>query len=43
MTYEVGNLGPALGQAHKCGVVKPDYWDPNPPLLIIRYPMTIQI
>jgi hypothetical protein len=22
-TYDVGNLGPGLGQAHKCGGVKP--------------------
>jgi len=23
MTYDVGNPGPGLGQAHKCGRVKP--------------------
>ena len=35
MTYDVGNSGPALGQAQTCGGVKPVKWNPNPPLLII--------
>ena len=31
-TYDVGNLGPGLGQAHKCGGVKPANRIPNPSL-----------
>jgi len=26
MIYDVGNTGPGLGQAQKCGVVKPVNW-----------------
>jgi len=31
-TYGVGNLGPGLGHAQKCGGVKPVNGIPNPPL-----------
>ena len=34
MTYDVGNLGPGLRQAQKCGGVKPGNGIPNPLLLI---------
>jgi hypothetical protein len=30
-TYDVGNLGPGLGQAHKCGGVKPGNGIPTLP------------
>jgi len=30
MTYDIGNLGPGLEQAHKCGSVKPVNGIPNP-------------
>ena len=42
MTYDVGNSGPGLGQARKCGRVKPDEWDPNLPLLVIGSLMVLQ-
>ena len=34
MTYDVGNPGPGLGEAQKCGRFKLVNGDPNPPLLI---------
>ena len=38
-TYDVGNLGPSLGQTQQCGGVKPVNGDPtNPPLLITGSP-----
>ena len=40
-TYDIGNPGPGLGQTQKCGRVKSV--NPNPPSLIIGFPMTIQI
>ena len=30
MTYDIGNPGPGLGQAHKCGRVKPVNGIPTP-------------
>jgi len=41
MTYCVGNPGPGLGQAHKCGSVKLVNGIPNLPLLLIGSPMAI--
>ena len=40
-TYDIGNPGPGLGQTQKCGRFKSV--NPNPPSLIIGFPMTIQI
>ena len=42
-TYDIGNLGPGLGQAQKCGRVKPVNGIPTLPLLIIRSSIPIQI
>jgi hypothetical protein len=33
-TYDAGNPGPGLGQAQKCGGVKPDNGIPTPLLII---------
>ena len=30
MTYDIGNPGPGLGQAHKCGRAKPVNGIPTP-------------
>jgi hypothetical protein len=35
VTYDVGNSGPALGQAQTCGGVKPVKWNPPPLSLLI--------
>jgi hypothetical protein len=40
-TYDIGNPGPCLGQTQKYGRFKSV--NPNPPSLIIGFPMTIQI
>jgi len=31
MTYDIGNPGSGLGQAQKCGLVKPVNWIPTLP------------
>jgi hypothetical protein len=36
-------IHPGLGQAQKCGRVKPVQWDTNPPLLITGFPTVIYI
>jgi hypothetical protein len=36
MIYDIGNPNPGLGQAHKCGGIKPVNMG-SQPLLIIRY------
>jgi hypothetical protein len=41
MTYDVGNPGPGLGQAQKCGRVKQNNGIPT--IMIIGSPMAIQI
>ena len=43
MTYTGGNPGPGLGQAQKCGGVKPVNGFPTLPFLIIGSPTAIQI
>jgi hypothetical protein len=43
MNYNVGNLGPGLGEAQKCGEIKLVHRIPTLPLLIIGSPTTIQI
>jgi hypothetical protein len=40
-TYDVGNPGPGLGQAHKCGRVKSVNGIPTLLLLIIGSPMAV--
>jgi hypothetical protein len=42
-TYDVGNPGPGLGQAQKCGRVKPVNWIPAPAHLLITGSMAIHI
>jgi len=42
-TYDVGNIGPGLGQSQKCGGAKLVNGIPNPPLLITGSPTAIHI
>jgi hypothetical protein len=42
-TYDAGNPGPGLGQAHKCGGIKPVNGISILQLLIIGFPTVIQI
>jgi hypothetical protein len=43
MTYDVGNPDSGIGQAQKCGGVKPVNGIPTLPLLIIGSPLAILI
>jgi hypothetical protein len=43
MTYDVGNPGPGIRQAHKCGKVKLVKGIPTPTVLITGFPLAIQI
>jgi len=43
MTYNVGNPGPGLGRAQKCGRGNPVNGIPTLPLFIIGSPTAIQI
>ena len=43
MTYNIGNPGPGLGQAQKCGRGNPVNGIPTLPLFIIGSPMATQI
>jgi hypothetical protein len=43
MTYDVGNPGPGIRQAHKCGKVKLVKGIPTPTVLITGFPLAIEI
>jgi hypothetical protein len=43
MTYDVGNPGPGIRPAHKCGKVKLVKGIPTPTVLTTGFPLAIQI